>query len=145
MMIGRRGRDLGLGRPAALGELVLDPAARDHEPAPLRGRLRGRAQAAERLGERGRADPVHLGREGETGADRVDVRIDQPRNDRAAGKIDHRVAGPASARIVGGASDRDDPLAAHRERLGWSGVERNDLAVEEDRIGGLRVRRACET
>ena len=87
---------------------------------------------------------MDLGREGEAGADRVDVRVDQSRNDGAAGEIDHRVAGPASARIVGRASDRHDAVAAHRERLGRSAVERDDLAVEEDRVGGLRVRGSGE-
>ena len=110
------------------------PSAR---PARPRGDGRAPRQAT-------RADPVDLGREGEAGADRVDMRVDQSRNDGAARKIDHAGRRAGERADVGRASDRDDPVAAHRERLGRSGVERDDLAVEEDRVGGLRLRGSGE-
>ena len=145
VMIGRRGRDLGLGRAAASRRTALR-SSRRRRPAsfpsarPARRRaMRSSASASER-----RADPVHLGRVGQAGADRVDMRVDQPGNDGAAGEIDHARRRTGQRADVGRASDRDDAIAAHRERFGRGGVERDDLAVEEDRVGGLRLRGAGE-
>ena len=78
-MVGRGGGDLGLGRAAVFRELPLGPAAGHDQPGALRRPFGGGADAVERLGERAHADPVHLGGEGEAGADGVDVGIDQAR------------------------------------------------------------------
>ena len=144
VMIRRRGRDLGLRRAALLGELRFDPAAGDDQPASFRRGLRGGAQAVKRFAERRRADPVHLGRVGQPGADRVDMRVDQSGNDGAAGEIDHARRGTGQRADVGRAPDRDDAVAAHRQRFGRRRVERDDLAVEKDRVGALRLRGAGE-
>ena len=72
------------------------------------------------------------------------MRVDQSRNNRTAREFDHTGRRAGERADVGRAPERDDPIAAHRERLGRSAVERDDLAVEEDRVGGLRQRGSGE-
>ena len=92
------------------------------------------------VGNRVGADPVDLGGVEQRRADGVHVRIDQARNDGAAARDRSvRVPLPASAADVGRRADRHDLAVAHRERLGRGrgGVERDDLAVEQDGVGVL--------
>ena len=131
-MAARHARDLGLRRAAPLGELLLDPAAGDDEPASFRRIVRRRAQPLQRLGNRARTDPVYLGRVGQPGADRVDVRVDQSRNDGAAAEIDRPRRGAGQRADIGRTSDRRDAPIAYRERLGRRGIEGDDLAVDEE-------------
>ncbi len=90
---GRRGLELGLRRPPPLRELQLVPAARNDQPCAGLARARGGADSRECLGQRARADPVHLARERERGADRVQVRVDQTRGSRR-GRRDRRCESP---------------------------------------------------
>ena len=141
-MIGRGGGDLGLGRRRSFGELPLASSRRRPQATSPSGRLCGLvADAAERLGERAHADPVHLGRVGEAGADGVDVRVDQARDDRAAAEIDDARAGPGQRADLGRAADRRDAAVAHRQRLRWRGVDSVTI-LPLRRIGVGRLRRA---
>ena len=94
VVLGSGRRDLGLRRPPLLGELPFDPAAGDDQPAPLRDPCGRGAKTIKRFIERASADPVHFGGVGEPGADRVDMRVDQPGDDGAACKIDDVCGGP---------------------------------------------------
>ena len=130
---------LSLRRTAALLELLFRPAAGDDEPGTWLGSARRVAQAAQRFLNRLCSEPVHLGAIAQRRADRMHVRIDQPRNHRAPAKIDYArlLAGEALDR--GQFTERDDAPVAHRERLvnGVALVGRDDLAVEQDGVGGL--------
>ena len=86
---------------------------------------------------------MHFGRIGEPGAYGVNVRIDQSRNDGAAGKIDLPRSGAAHRCDPLSIADSDDAAVPDGNCLGFRvrRIERDDPAVQEDRIGGLRVNR----
>ena len=141
MVVGSGGSDLGLGGTAAFLELPFDPAAGDHEPRALgRGPCRA-AKAIERLGKRVGADPMHLGPVGQAGPNGVDVGIDQTGNDGAAAEVDDARAGAGQRADCGRVPDAGDLAVVHRQCRRRCGLMGNDLAVDEDRIRRLRVRR----
>ena len=82
---------------------------------------------------------MHLGGVGQPGADGVDVGIDQAGNDGAAAEIDDAGRGTGERADVGRAADRRDFSVAHRQRLRGRRVIDDDLAVDEDGVGGLSV------
>ena len=140
-IVRRRRLELGLRRPAALRELQLVPAAGDDEPAAGRPALRGGADSPQRLAQRARADPVHLGAEGQRRADGVQVRVDEPRDDRAPAELDD-----ARRRAPRGGESRPCCQAprilpsriASASRTEAVRVDRHDLAVEQHEVGRLR-------
>ena len=73
-------------------------------------------------------------------ANRVHVRIDQPRNHRAPSEIDHARLLAREAPDRSRFSERDNAPVADCERLvhGAALVGRDDLAVEQNRVEGLR-------
>ena len=143
-IVGRGRFELGLRRPAPLGELQLVPAAGDDEPAARRPRSRGRADPRQRFGQRPRADPVHLGAERQRGAHGVQMRVDEPRDDRAAAELDDARGRAREAANLRRAAERQDLAVANRERFAQRRlrVDGDDLAVEQHEVGRLRGRLA---
>ena len=108
------------------------------------GAVSGRgADAIEGSRERTDAGPVHLGGVGQARADGVDVGIDQAGNDGAATEVDDAGRSARQRSDFRRAADRGDLSVAHRERLRGGGVVNDDLAIEQDGVGGLRYRAAC--
>ena len=124
-----------------VGELLLRPAAEHRDPFAGRGGARPlghQFQGAPARGDAVEAQLVVLG-----GADPVRVVVDQAGDHGAAGKIDDAGRRALELLDVGVAPTRDDALAADRQRLhdGEAIVDRDDLAVEQHRVGVLRERR----
>jgi hypothetical protein len=86
-IVGRRCCDLRRCWPALLGELLLGPAAGDDDPGSGLLLLCSLTDLLQRVFQRGHADPVHLGAEGQRGADAVDVSVGESGNNRAATEI----------------------------------------------------------
>ena len=133
--------ELGLRRPAALRELQLVPAAGDDEPAARRPARGGALIRASASSQRPRADPVDLGAEGKSRTHGVQVRVDEPRDDRAAAELDDARVGPRKAANLGRAAERQNLAVANRERLAQRrvGIDGDDLAVEQHEVGRLRA------
>ena len=87
---------------------------------------------------------MHLGCVGEPGTNGVDMGIDQPGNDGPAREIDGAGAWPRERADGIGCAERRDLAVAHRQRLGGRCAVLDDPAVDENRVGGLRERRARE-
>ena len=87
-IVGRRRRHLGDGRPAFLLELLLGPAAGHDDPRAGFLGLRRLPDFFQRLLERGNADPVHLGAEGQRGADAMDMPVGKAGDHGAAAEVD---------------------------------------------------------
>ena len=115
--------------------------AGNHKPRALRCARRGVPNAAERLGQRADADPLHFGGVGKARANGVNVGIDQAGNNCTAAEIDDASGGTGQRANVRGTADCRDPAVSHRERRGGRSVGANDLAVDEDGVGGLGVSR----
>ncbi len=141
-VIRRRGLELGLRGPAPLGELQLVPAARHDQPRAGRHALCRRVNARHRFRQRARTDPVHFGRERQRRANRVQVRIDEPRDHGAAAEIDDARGRARELADLVAAAEREHLAVADRERFlhRRARVDGHDLAVHEHEIGRLRER-----
>src|SRR5712671_7483854 len=73
------------------------------------------------------------------GADKVGVIVDQPRDHGLLLEVDHPGAAPLALEHVGIVADGNDALAPDRDALkdGETVVQRYDLAVEENGVGGV--------
>ena len=106
------------------------------QPAALRCRLRERRQHVLL-----RAQPAEIDPAGELGApERVQVRVDQARDERVAARVQDRgarVAGLAHRGVVAG---RDDRAVRHRDRRAerLRGVQRPDAGVDDRELSGHR-------
>lgn len=142
--------ELAGAREPALGErLDVEPQAGG--PLARRGAVRARAQRRLDVGQAPRTREVGVQVEPEE-RDRVQVRVEEAREERAAGEIDGRpVGGARPAQGVAAApfvADREDPAAQRGERLGLGpgGLERDDAAARvEDGRGPLGAHRASTT
>src|SRR6185436_11839654 len=107
------------------------PAARDDEPATRRSASRGFADAAQRFAQRARADPIDLGAEAQGSSHRVQMRVDEPRNHRAAAQRNDARVGSRETAYLGRASYAENLAVANRKRLAQRrrGVDGDDLAV----------------
>ena len=143
-IVGRRRRHLGDGRPPFLLELLLGPAAGHDDPRAGFLRLRRLADFFQRLLQRGNADPVHLGAEGQRGADAVDMSVGEAGNHGAAAEVDQPglAAGQLLHRRRGAGGQH--PAVVDRQRLLRRKilVDGEDFAVEQDGVGGLGRGRA---
>jgi hypothetical protein len=139
----RDGDELGLRRPAVLLELLLVPSAGDDQPRPRLHRPRRVLHAAERFFERAHADPVHFRGEAEGGADRVQMGIDQTRNDRSSAEINHPRLRSGQLAHLGRRAKRHDASVANRQRFAHRrlSIDGEDLAVDENRVRTLRAHR----
>ena len=72
------------------------------------------------------------------------MRIDQPRDHRAAAQVDHARRRAGQFAYLRRGTERGDAAVAHGQRLRRRAVEDHDLAVEQHRIGRLRTRRTGE-
>ena len=104
-VVGCRRHHLGDSRPPFLLELRLGPAAGHDDPRTRLLGLRGLADFLQRLLERGNADPIHLGAEGQCGADAVNMSVGEAGNHGAAAEIDqpgfaHRPASSSPPRCL---------------------------------------------
>ena len=65
----------------------------------------------------------------------VDVRVDEPRHDRAAGGVEPRRRASLARHLVGRANQRDPALSDEDRLGGWLGIlERDDAAVDDGEI-----------
>ena len=78
------------------------------------------------------------------GAERVDMTVDEARDDGAAARVDHPRGWPCESADVRVGSDGDDAAVAHRDGLGdrEPRIDGDDLPVDDEQIGGPSVRRA---
>ena len=110
------------------------------------GRLAAAARIrAERFGQRPRADPVDLGAERQRSPHGVQMRVDEPRDDRAAVELDDARGRTREAANLRRAAYAQDLAVANRERFVQRRlrVHGDDLAVEQHEIGRLRGRLAA--
>jgi hypothetical protein len=135
------GDEFGLRRPSIFPELLHVPAAGDDEPRARLHRFRRVGDARERVDERRRAYPVDLGGKRLRRADGVQVRVDQARDHRAALQIDDARLWSGELAHVCRRPQRRDFAVTDRQRLadGRLRVDGHDLAVDENRVGRLRV------
>jgi hypothetical protein len=140
-IVRRRCHELRLRRPPPLGKRVECRRRRDDdEPgAGLRGAGR-QPQPLERVGERPRANPVHLGAEAQRRPGRVHVRVDEARDDGAAAEIDAARRRPGQLRDVGAAVDARirPPRTASASCVENAASTVRTLPLTEDRVGLLR-------
>ena len=143
-IVGRSRGDLRRCRPALLGKLLLGPAAGDDDPGSGLLRLCSLTDFLQRVFQRGHADPVHLGAEGQRGADAVDVAVGEPWNHGAAAEVDQFCTSAGELPHRCGGTGGEDFAVGNRHRLlrGEVLVDGQDPAVEENRIGGLGRRDA---
>ncbi len=127
-------------RRPGLGELALVPAARHHDPGAGRGPRRPVTDHPEALRERGHGLPVELLVVGEALAERVHVRIDESRDDRAAVQVDDpRRMAHVLVDVIVAPDGNELPLPdRHRLRDQGLGVEGDDLAVHQNHLCGRR-------
>jgi hypothetical protein len=136
----RSDRDqFSLRRPAVLLELLRVPSTSHDQPRAWLHRPRRILHAAERLLEGADADPVHLGREAERGANGVQVRIDETRDHGAPAQVNHARLRASQLAHLGRRTERCDASAANRHSFahGRLRIDGEDLAVDEDRVGAL--------
>ncbi len=131
---------------ALLLELLHIPAARDDQPRARLHPPRSLVDPAQRLGEGCCANPIHLGPEGLAGPNRMHVGIDQTRDDRAALQIDHTRLGARKFSDVNVAANNHNFAIAYRDSLASREliVDRQNLAVHQNRISALRPRRGSQ-
>ena len=117
------------------------------DPLPRRRRRRLRAKRVLDLPERRERGRVtgDLIRQRVTGHLEVDVRVDEPRHDRAAGGVEPRRRARLARHLVGRADQRDAALS-DEDGLGGRLVilKRDDAAVDDrrDRVSSARSRRS---
>ncbi|MCY1352535.1 hypothetical protein D9M69_388400 [compost metagenome] len=139
------------GRQPLLGELVLGKTA-DHAH-PLRCR-RARdlvPEHAHGIGQRTHAVPAQLHVVVQAAADDVHVAVDQPGNGPPAVQVHHlRLRAGQLHHVLARADGDEAPVAdGHGVRLRVGLVERGELAVDEDEVGGVArchgedLRRSC--
>jgi hypothetical protein len=99
-------------------------------------------QAAQCVGERGGANPVHLGAEAEGGTYRVHMRINQPGDDRSSLEIDRARLRTSESPDIRVAADGGDPSFAHRQCTANRElrIDRDNLAADENCVDLLRRR-----
>ncbi len=85
-----------------------------------------------------RVAQVDLGQFDQPADGEMRVRVDEPRRHGAAGKIDARRSRAGQGLDVVGRAHRDDFAVAYGYRLGdrITGVDRQDVSVHEDAVGG---------
>ena len=137
-MVGRDRVEVSRRRLAVLGELALVPAARHHDPRAGRGPCGPRPDHPEALRERGDGLPVQFVVPGQALPDRVDVRVDEPRDDRAAVEIDHPGRGTnVRLNLAVRANRHELPFLDRGSLRGRElAVHGDDLAAEQDEVGG---------
>ena len=89
--------------------------------------------------DRGHSHPVHFAAVSQTGADRMNVRIDQAWNDGAALQIDHLRARPRGFADIGCGANRENSSVVNRQRFadGKFAIDRQDLSVDKDGVRSL--------
>ena len=140
--------EIGGHQVPAFGQFALVPAPAQ-DPAALALAL-GHVSGA--LGDKldGVADALHLrvaqvdlGQFDQPADREMRVRIDEPRRHGATGKIDSRSSGAGQRLDVVVRAHRKDLPVAYGHRLGdrISGVDRQDVAVHQDAVGGWTLGR----
>ncbi len=121
-----------------VGELLLRPASEHHDPFAGWGGLDAIGEQLERVGTRGDAVEAQFVVFG--GANPVGVIVDEAGDDGASREIYGPRLRTSELIDIRIGADRDDALAADRQRLrdGKAVVDGDDLAVDENEIGALR-------
>ncbi len=135
--------EFGLRGTTSFLELICRPAATDDKP---RARLHGRRRLTDSIhgfGDRGHTHPVHFAAVGQAGANRMNMRIDQARNNGAALKIDHLRARPRSFPDIRCCSNRQNSAVVYRQCFadGEVAIDGQDLSIDEYGVRRLRPRR----
>ena len=149
-MVGRHGVEvLPGGQPARVRPRLVEQREVPAAAADPRARRHGGGRPAHRgadLGDRldrGEAHVQRQRRERQAGREAVHVGVVDPGQRRAALEVDHPRAAPGQPADLARRPRPDDPAAAHGDRLrdAIAAVERVHLAVEEDEVGRLGLRR----
>ena len=137
-MVRRNGVEVAPQRQALLGELRLVPVGvGDHDSAGC-GLAHRRRDGRQHLGQRARAGQVHP----RPAAARVEVVVGQPRHDRAPAEVDHARRSRLVRTHLGIRPHRQDPAVGDgdRPRPRLRVIHGDDVAVDENRVGGPRAR-----